>query len=137
MGRVTVLPQALGIGLQRQSQRFASQGFNHSWVSAVIKKVVEWSFHSTSIHGWSRPRLCRVLYPETGGNAGTAEFTRHSPELGIVAQGMGRYRFGQMRGDPCLVADAPDRCLCDGALGLASRKEPGPGPVAFPIEPQR
>jgi len=54
-----------------------------------------------------------------------------------VAQGMGRYQFGQVGGGTRLVADAPDRCLCDGALGIASWAEPGPRSVAFPVGPQR
>src|ERR1035437_9437680 len=90
MACVAVLVQALGIRFQLRSQRSASQGINRSWVGAVIKEVVEWSFHSTSIHGWSRLRLCRVLSSETGEKAGMRRFTRHSPELGIVAENMYR-----------------------------------------------
>src|ERR1039458_8866344 len=88
MGCVAVLVQALGIGFQRRSQRPASQGIKRSWVGAVIKEVVEWSFHSTSIHGWSRLRLCRALPSETAERAGARRFTRHSPELGIVPEQM-------------------------------------------------
>src|ERR1039457_4476059 len=84
MGCVAVLVQAPGIGFQRRSQRSASQGINRSWVGAVIKEIVEWSFHSTSIHGWSRLRLCRVLSSETREMAGARRVysaysgTRHS-----------------------------------------------------------
>src|ERR1035438_4541009 len=67
------------------TQRSAFQSLNRSWVGAVIKEVVEWSFHSTSIHGWRRPRLCRVFSLEEAENTGRGKFTRHSPELGIVA----------------------------------------------------
>src|ERR1035438_5085932 len=89
MGCVTVLVQALSIGFQRRSQRSVSQRLNRSWVGAVIKEVVEWSFHSTSIHGWSWRRLCRVSSSETSERQGRGEFTRHSPELGIVPKPVG------------------------------------------------
>src|SRR5258708_2261231 len=86
MGCVAVLVQAPGIGFQRRRQRSAFQSLNRSWVGAVMKEVVEWSFHPTSFHGWRRPRLCRVLSLEEAENTGRGEFTRHSPELGIVSQ---------------------------------------------------
>src|SRR6476659_5443799 len=88
MGCVAVLVQAPCIGFQRRRQRSAFQSLNRSWVGAVIKEVVEWSFHPTSIHGWRRPRLCRVLSLEEAENTGHGEFTRHSPELGIVPKAM-------------------------------------------------
>src|SRR6266446_4043946 len=84
MGCVAVLVQALGIRFQRRSQRPAAQRLDRSWVGAVIKKVVEWSIHPTSIYGNGQLRLCRVLSVATGENQGAGEFTRHSPELGIV-----------------------------------------------------
>src|SRR5260370_117715 len=39
--------------------------------------------------GWKRRGLCRVLSAETAVNQGAGEFTRHSPELGIVSKGVG------------------------------------------------
>src|ERR1017187_5291397 len=102
MACVAVLVQALGIRFQLRSQRSASQGINRSWVGAVIKEVVEWSFHSTSIHGWSRLRLCRVLSSETREMAGARTIysawsgTRHSvyyAELGIAATPLPRIWF--------------------------------------------
>src|SRR6267142_1757830 len=84
MGCVAVLVQALGIRFQRRSQRPAAQRLDRSWVGAVIKKVVEWGIHPTSIYGNGQLRLCRVLSVATGENQGAGEFTRHSPELGIV-----------------------------------------------------
>src|SRR5260370_29455597 len=86
MGCVAVLGEAPGLGFQRRRQRSAFQSLNRSWVGAVIKEVGEWSFHPTSIPGWRRPRLCRVLSPEEAENTGRGEFTRHSPELGIVTK---------------------------------------------------
>src|SRR5687768_1420525 len=86
MGCVAVLMQAPGIDFQRRSQRSASQGLKRSWIGALIKEVVEWGFHSIRIHGWIRRRLCRVLSSETSEKAGCGEFTRHSPELGIVTK---------------------------------------------------
>src|SRR5712692_10150628 len=86
MGCVAVLVQALGIRFQRRSQRPAAQRLDRSWVGAVIKEVVEWSIHPTSIYGNGQLRLCRVLCVATGENQGAGEFTRHSPELGIVTQ---------------------------------------------------
>src|SRR5579871_5487387 len=88
MACVAVLVQALGIVFQRRSQWSASQGLKRSWVGAVIKEIVEWSLHSTSIPGWSRRRLCRVLYPETSERRGCGGFTRHSPGRGIVPKGV-------------------------------------------------
>src|ERR1035438_7092415 len=88
MGCVAVLVQAPSIGFQRRRQRSAFHCLNRSLVGAVIKKVVEWSFHPTSIHGWRRRGLCRVLSAEAAVNQGAGEFTRHSPELGIVAKPM-------------------------------------------------
>src|SRR5579871_269167 len=95
MACVAVLVQALGIVFQRRSQWSASQGLKRSWVGAVIKEIVEWSLHSTSIPGWSRRRLCRVLYPETSERRGCGGFTRHSPGRGIVPQAMDGYPFTQ------------------------------------------
>src|SRR5437764_5430066 len=89
MGCVAVLVQAPGIGFQHRRQRSALQSLNRSWVGAAMKEVVEWSFHPTSFHGWRPPRLCRVLSLEAAENTGRGEFTRHSPELGIVAEPMG------------------------------------------------
>src|SRR5438874_12660378 len=86
MGCVAVLVQALGIRFQRRSQRPAAQRLDRSWVGAVIKEVVEWSIHPTSIYGNGQLRLCRVLSAGTGETQGAGEFTRHSPELGIVAE---------------------------------------------------
>src|SRR5712692_1536796 len=93
MGCVAVLVQAPVICFQRRSQRSASQGLNRSRVGSVIKEIAEWSFHSTSIHGRSRRRLCRVLSSETGEKARAKEFTRHSPELGIVSQRVRAHAF--------------------------------------------
>src|SRR5258708_5049642 len=89
MGCVAVLVQALGIHFQRRSERPASQRLDRSRVGAVIKEVVEWSIHPTSIYGNGHLRLCRVLSAGTGENQGADEFTRHSPELGIVSKSMG------------------------------------------------
>src|SRR5205807_3757535 len=86
MGCVAVLVQALGIRFQRRSQRPAAQRLDRSWVGVVIKEVVEWSIHPTSIYGNGQLRLCRVLSVGTGENQGAGEFTRHSPELGIVSK---------------------------------------------------
>src|SRR5258708_18700317 len=96
MGCVAVLAQAPGIGFQRRRQRSAFQSLNRSWVGAVIKEVVEWNFHPTSIPGWRRPRLCRVLSPEEAENTGRGEFTRHSPELGIVQRILSRVPSSEM-----------------------------------------
>src|SRR6266566_6483421 len=89
MGCVAVLVQALGIRFQRRSERPASQRLDRSRVGAVIKEVVEWSIHPTSIHGNSHLKLCRALSAETRENQEDGEFTRHSPELGIVSEAMG------------------------------------------------
>src|SRR4029077_17925929 len=89
MGCVAVLVQAQGIRFQRRSQRPAAQRLDRSWVGAVFKEVVEWSIHPTSIYGNGQLRLCRVLSVATGENQGAGEFTRHSPELGIVSKPMG------------------------------------------------
>src|SRR5579864_4627714 len=84
MGCVAILVQALGIRFQRRSERPTAQCLDRSRVGAVIKEVVEWSIHPTSIYGNGHLRLCRVLSAGTGETQGTAELTRHSPELGIV-----------------------------------------------------
>src|ERR1700733_2345796 len=86
MDCVAVLVQALGIRFQRRSQRPAVQCLDRFRVGAVIKEVVEWSIHPTSIYGNGQPRLCRVSSVGTCENQGADEFTRHSPELGIVAE---------------------------------------------------
>src|SRR6478736_900932 len=86
MGRVAVLVQALGIRFQRRSERPASQRPDRSRGGAVIKEVVEWSIHPTSIYGNGHLRLCRALSAGTGENHGAGEFTRHSPELGTVSR---------------------------------------------------
>src|ERR1035438_418438 len=96
MGCVAVLVQAPGIGFQRCSQRSVSHSLNSSWVGAVIKEVVEWRIHPTSMHGWRRRGLCRVLSAETGVNQGASEFTRHSPELGIVAKSVDGDPLGEV-----------------------------------------
>src|SRR5215472_13371430 len=82
-------------------------------------------------------RGLQVTMPHQNLNA--AQIGRLLQQVGgkAVAQGMGRYQFGQVGGGTRVVADAPDRCLCDGALGIASWEEPGPGSVAFPVGPQR
>src|SRR4029077_11612871 len=89
MGCVAVLVQAQGIRFQRRSQRPAAQRLDRSWVGAVIKEVVEWSIHPTSIYGNGQLRLCRVLSVAPGENQAACEFTRHSPQLGIVSKPMG------------------------------------------------
>src|SRR5271169_13136 len=102
MGCVAVLVQALGIRFQRRSQRPASQRLDRSWVGAVIKEVVEWSIHPTSIYGNGQLRLCRVLSAGTGENHDAGEFTRHSPELGIVPKPV-RVRLGYGCGLPVMT----------------------------------
>ena len=55
-------------------------------------------------------------------NLNAAPIDRLLQQVGreAVAQDMGRYQFGQVGGSTRLVADAPDRCLCDGVLGIVS-----------------
>src|ERR1035438_10018888 len=117
MACVAVLVQALGIRFQLRSQRSASQGINRSWVGAVIKEVVEWSFHSTSIHGWSRLRLCRVLSSETPKWQGRGQFTRHSPVRGIVAQGVGMDGLRNAGPEGGHATGMPDDLVRDGLIG--------------------
>jgi hypothetical protein len=83
--------QKLGIRFQRP----AAQRLDRSWVGAVIKEVVEWSIHPTSIYGNGQLRLCRVLSVGTGENQSAGEFTWHSPELGIVAETVDGDAFAQ------------------------------------------
>jgi hypothetical protein len=61
----------------------------------------------------SQSRLCRVLFVETTGNARDREFTRHSPELGIVPEEMGSYEFADSGTSAGLLAGQFDGTSVD------------------------